>query len=147
MIQTIKKSGTMRAPGSAPVPATLPESWNEPLGDEPLVRDHNDDAPGISSLDNSAKPEFASPAGLVCANVGLERQIDAVIRRLQDDFPQIDPSNIRTLLNEALRQTHDARVQQFRSLLADRTVRDQLRPCSAQSRANAGAITGVGGDT
>lgn len=137
MIQTIKY-GTTQALGSVPARASLPESPQAPQGDELLVSDQADVAPGVSSPDKSAGSVFATPAGLHCAEVGLERQIDDVIRRLQNDFPHIDPSAIRRLLDEALGQTRDARVRQFRSLLAERTVRDHLRSCSTPSLPNAG---------
>ena len=134
MIQTIK-SRTLLAPGSVPSRRTGPESPHEPQCDEPSVPDHNDAAAGPWSLDNSADDASAASARLDGAEVGLERQIEHLIRRLRNDFPQVDPSTIRTLLDEALEHTRHARVQQFRSLLAERTVRDQLQRCSAPSRA------------
>ena len=142
MIQTIK-CGTLRAPGSASSRPTWPESPHEPQGDLP-VQDHNAAAPDISPPDKSADHVFATPVGLDCADVGLERQVQDVIRRLQHDFPEIDRGTIRTLLHEALGRTLHARVRQFRSLLAERTVRDQLQCCSASEPRQRGAVTELG---
>lgn len=50
-----------------------------------------------------------------------------MVARLGAEFPAADPGQIGRLLEASLGRTHDARVQNYRLVLAEREVRERLR--------------------
>jgi hypothetical protein len=61
--------------------------------------------------------------------------VQHISARLQPDFPQVDHDVVTALVREALDRTREARVQQFRALLAERDVREGLRRDLVDQRA------------
>lgn len=55
-----------------------------------------------------------------------ERAVADVVRRILASFPEVPPNAVRSMVSESLEATREARVQNFRLLLAERAVRRRL---------------------
>lgn len=60
-------------------------------------------------------------------STGAQRSLQDLRGRLHAEFQDTDPNLLDELLDEALHRTGRARVQQYRVVLAERHVRNELR--------------------
>ena len=66
-------------------------------------------------------------AGTLSTECNLHDHVQQVSVCLQAEFHAADPDIVAALVRDAFDRTRDARVQQFRAVLAERQVRDELR--------------------
>lgn len=72
-------------------------------------------------------PHYQDPPVEREAAAGSAASLSEIATRLGTEFPTAAPDQIGRLLEASLGRTHDARVQNYRLVLAEREVRERLR--------------------
>lgn len=62
-----------------------------------------------------------------CLQVVTNHEYQHVIDRIRLSFPDMDPRQIRQIVDAAVRELAGARLKQFVPLLVERTARDECR--------------------
>lgn len=72
-------------------------------------------------------PGAAARPGMPSHEFADRRAVVEIEQRLVAEYPEVPPEVVHSLIDEGLQVTANARVQTFRTILAERHARERLR--------------------